>query len=239
MVARGRSTTLELPVPPFIRLWCGGEGLAGGIPEGREAPFRHPHRRRHADPGGARNSRSRRAQMAEKRGVRVRKKSVRRSIAALIDKRTQTTYAQLNRVFRRRPSQANRRKAVLGQPDDDADMQNQRASRHLRHRRPLPRRLPQPARSGWRWPREGVAAGRSSRDAKRPSRDRGSRHADRVGRASPIPRACRRGSRIPFRSHMGRAANRAPRRHRGARRQSPSSPQKVQQDPSDSERRQP
>jgi hypothetical protein len=86
---------------------------------------------------------------------------------------------------------------------------NQRASRHLRHRRPLPRRLPQPARSGWRWPREGAAAGRSRRDAKRPSRDRGSRHADRVGRASPIPRACRRGSRIPFRSHGSSSQPRA------------------------------
>jgi hypothetical protein len=67
-----------------------------------------------------------------------------------------------------------------------------------------PRRFPQPARSGWRWSREGSAAGRSRRDAKRPSRYRGRRHADRVGRASPIPRACRRGSRIPFRSHGSR-----------------------------------
>jgi hypothetical protein len=64
-----------------------------------------------------------------------------------------------------------------------------------------PLRSPQPARSGWRWSREGSAAGRSRRDAKRPSRDRGSWHDDRVGRASPIPRACRRGSRIPYRSH--------------------------------------
>jgi hypothetical protein len=60
-----------------------------------------------------------------------------------------------------------------------------------------PLRFPQPARSGWRRSREGSAAGRSRRDAKRPSRDRGSWHADGVGRASPIPRACRRGSRIP------------------------------------------
>jgi hypothetical protein len=67
-----------------------------------------------------------------------------------------------------------------------------------------PLRSPQPARSGWRWSREGSAAGRSRRDAKRPPRDRGRRHADRVGRASPIPRACRRGSRIPFRSHGSR-----------------------------------
>ncbi len=39
--------------------------------------------------------------------------------------------------------------------------------------------LPQPARPGCRWSGEGLAAGRSRRDAKRPPGDRGSWHADR------------------------------------------------------------
>ncbi len=47
-----------------------------------------------------------------------------------------------------------------------------------------PRRFPQPAPSSYRWSGEGSAAGRSRRDAKRPSGDRGSWHADRVGAAS-------------------------------------------------------
>lgn len=46
---------------------------------------------------------------------------------------------------------------------------------------PAPLRFPQRAPSGWCWSGEGPAAGRSRRDAKRPSRDRGSRHADRGG----------------------------------------------------------
>ncbi|SFU09971.1 hypothetical protein SAMN05660657_05672 [Geodermatophilus amargosae] len=45
-----------------------------------------------------------------------------------------------------------------------------------------PLRFAQPARSVCRWSWEGSAAGRSRRDAKRPSRDRGSRHADRGGK---------------------------------------------------------
>lgn len=45
----------------------------------------------------------------------------------------------------------------------------------------LLRRFPQPAPPGCRWSGEGSAGGRSRRDAKRPSGDRGSRHADPGG----------------------------------------------------------
>ena len=58
-------------------------------------------------------------------------------------------------------------------------------------------------------------------DARRPHRERADVRADSV----PQPRV--------------KTANRAPRRHRGACRQSPSSPQKVQQDPSVSEHHRP
>ena len=54
-----------------------------------------------------------------------------------------------------------------------------------------PPRFPQPALSGYRWSGEGAAGGRSRRDAKRPSGDRGSRHADWVGSGLPTPRVCR------------------------------------------------
>jgi hypothetical protein len=82
-----------------------------------------------------------------------------------------------------------------------------------------PPRFPQPAPSGCRWSGEGSAGGRSRRDVKRPSGDRGSRHADRVGCGPPTSpvgptneqgrrsEASSRDSRSPPRLHRRPAAS--------------------------------
>jgi hypothetical protein len=92
-----------------------------------------------------------------------------------------------------------------------------------------PPRFPQPAPSGCRWLGEGSAGGRSRRDAQRPSGDRGSRHADRVGSGL---RECADGrAGMAVRSRFARQPVAAASSSETCR-QSPSSPQDAQRGPS-------
>jgi hypothetical protein len=169
---------------------------------------------------------------------RVREKSATQPAAVAISQEPPSAKPQLGPSFRRLPHAAVHPRSVLGQPAGGAEMQTNGPvviyDIAVHSPAPLSTRPICLALVGGRGrPQADPEGTRSALPATEAA-------GTLIGWDAPRPYRGRADVGAGFRSAaMGQAANRAPRRYRGARRQSPSSPHKVQQDPSVSKGRQP